>query len=341
MSEIVVSLPSKLTLISHVEELGIDKLALDGVAVCRLRVSDCQFATPTPLMLFAVRFKRLMASYPRVKYVLSSRDSNFRGYASHIGFFKFLGFPIGNAPGEAIGSTRYVPIETIDIKAFSDGLVGRPIGSLVLPISQRLAGVLSQSSAGSLFELFEYTFREIIRNALEHSRGTSLLYCGQFWPMKNLAEIVVLDDGVGVAETLYTNEYIKCTSNREALKFAILPGVSRVSRAERAVQDEHWGNSGFGLYLTSRICSEGGLFRVLSGSSALTLANGVRTEHDWRYTGTCIQLRFSTRNAGARVERIEDIIGEGKEEWKEIVGDYPISASAASRMLSSHFGRRS
>ncbi|MEO0633846.1 MAG: ATP-binding protein [Pseudomonadota bacterium] len=340
MTEKTIEVPDRLTLVSHVERLGLDRLDLSGFTQCNLRFSNCSFGEPLPMLLLAKRFSELVRRHPDVAFQLRSRESQFRGYAEHIGYFRLLGFGRGNRPGEAIGSSTYIPIERLSISEMIERAGNQPIGRAVSGLARRLSTLLSQHTEGPLFDLFEYSFREIIRNSLEHSCGEELILFGQYWPARDRVEIVVMDDGVGIAENLYENEHIECKTNADALKFAILPGITGVPRAERVEQDERWGNSGFGLYVTSRLCSEGGLFRLLSGSGSLTLANGVRTEHPWPFGGTCVQLRFSTRDAASRIQRIEEIVTEGKQEWQAIVGEIPVAASAASRMLASHFDHR-
>lgn len=178
-----------------------------------------------------------------------------------------------------------------------------------------------------------------MRNAVEHGAGKNLVVFGQRWDANGVAEIVIYDDGIGIAETLYDNEYIDCNNGREALKFAILPGISGVSRNERFSQDEKWGNSGFGLYVTSRFCAEYGSFRMISGNDALTFSRGIQSEHKWTVPGTFVQMRFSVQASSNQINRINQIIEDGKSEFLSILGDHPIQPSAASKLLASHFDK--
>lgn len=261
----------------------------------------------------------------------------FRGYASHVGLFKHIGFELGNKPSAATGSRTYTPIRTFLIPQIKEAAQDVPVGKYLTRFSSELSEVLCQEKSGDIFDLFEYCFREVMRNAVEHGDGQKLIVFGQRWDQSGIAEIAIYDDGVGIAETLYDNEFIDCKNGRDALKFAILPGISGVSRDERIAQDEKWGNSGFGLYVTSRFCAEYGSFRMISGSDALTFSRGVQSEHKWNLPGTFVQMRFSVQSTKTQVARINEIIEEGKEEFSSILGDYPIKPSAASKLLASHF----
>ena len=332
-----VKAPIRLTLATHVFDLSLEKLELPSGTECIIDVSRCSYGEPLGMMLFALKCRQLIERHSGVTFKLKYSNSAFIRYASHVGLFRFIGFEFGNHPNFAGGSANYTPIRTFDIPEIKSKAAGAPIGKYLTRHSSELASVLCQEETGRVFDLFEYCFREVMRNAVEHGQGNQLSVFGQHWPQKGEAEIVIYDDGVGIAETLYDNEYIDCSNGLEALKFAMLPGISGVGMAERISQDEHWGNSGFGLYVTSRFCAEFGSFRLISGSDGLTFSRGNQTEHKWTLPGTLVQLRFSVSSSGTQVERIETIIEEGTSEFIQIVGDYPIQPSAASKLLASHF----
>lgn len=333
----IVKAPARLALATNVYDMRWDRIDLSYEDRCIIDMTECTFGEPLPLMIFATKCRDLIRNNPRVIFTLRTRPSDFRGYADHIGMFRFMGFPRGNMPNSARSSKTFIPISVFQISKIKEQAADAPIGKFIQVYSRKMAQILSQEKNGETYDLFEYCLREMMRNAAEHSNGKNLVVFGQYWPVRGNAEIVICDDGVGVAEKLYENEYINCSTNREALKFAILPGISGVSRQERFQQDEFWGNSGFGLYVTSRFCSEFGSFRMISGNDGLTLANGYQTEHPWTFPGTCVQLQFSTKKAAGRVSRIGELVEEGKNEFKEILGDFPIQPSAASKFLASHF----
>lgn len=329
--------PSRLVLATHIFELGWDKLSLPEGCECVIDMSTCNYGEPQGMILFAVTCSNLIKRHPNVTFKLRTARNSFTGYASHVGLFKHIGFDFGNAPNTATGSRTYTPIRTFSIPGVKELAGEVPVGKYLTKFSTELSKVLCQAGDGDIFDLFEYCFREVMRNAVEHGAGKKLIVFGQRWETKGVAEIVIYDDGIGVAETLYDNEYIDCKNGREALKFAILPGISGVSRDERFSQDEKWGNSGFGLYVTNRFCAEFGSFRMISGNDALTFSRGVQSEHKWTLPGTFVQMRFSVQSSSGQVSRINQIIDEGKSEFKKILGDYPIQPSAASKLLASHF----
>lgn len=331
--------PRRLVLATHIFELGWDKLSLPEGSECVIDMSTCTYGEPQGIILFAVTCRNLIKRHPSVTFKLRTASSSFTGYASHVGLFKYIGFDLGNAPNTATGSRTYTPIRTFSIPEIKEIAGEVPVGKYLTKFSTELSEVLCQASAGDVFDLFEYCFREVMRNAVEHGAGKNLVVFGQRWDANGVAEIVIYDDGIGIAETLYDNEYIDCNNGREALKFAILPGISGVSRDERFCQDEKWGNSGFGLYVTSRFCAEYGSFRMISGNDALTFSRGIQSEHKWALPGTFVQMRFSVEASSNQIKRINEIIEEGKSEFLSILGGYPIQPSAASKLLASHFDK--
>lgn len=332
--------PSRLVLATHIFDLGWENLSLQEGTECIIDMSSCNYGEPQGMVLFATICRNLIRRNPKVTFKLRISNGAFKGYASHVGFFKYIGFKLGNEPNSALGSSTYTPIRKFSISELRELSGEVPVGKYLMRYSMELSEILSQSKNGDIFDLFEYCFREVMRNSVEHSGGDNLIVFGQRWESKGIAEIVIYDDGVGIAETLYDNEYIDCNNGREALKFAILPGISGVSREQRFLQDTKWGNSGFGLYVTSRFCAEYGSFRIISGNDALTFAKGNQSEHRWRLPGTFVQMRFAVKSSSKQVSRINEIIEEGKAEFLEIIGDFPIQPSAASKLLASHFEKK-
>ncbi len=237
---------------------------------------------------------------PDVEFVCRTRNNSFRGYADHIGFFRHMGFLRGNEPGAAWGSSTYLPIQSIDVNSLKEASGDRPYAEIVEEKSAELAGVLTQCDNGGVYTAIQYALREMLRNSVEHSFGDRIGLFGQFWPAKNLAEIVLYDNGIGIRRAITESGENTAASTEEALVLALRPGVSGVSENERQYQHENWRNSGFGLYVTSRFCSERGIFRVISEDAGLTMNKLGDARHNWRFDGTCIQMKLNTHTDEAK-----------------------------------------
>lgn len=101
--------------------------------------------------------------------------SNFRHmtYAGHMGFFKSFGLDFGNAPGEARGSSRYVPLTIYSCEEIrkSAAIKGTAVGDEVESISKKLTSLLCNGDNGPLFDTLSYSIRELMRNVVEHSNA--------------------------------------------------------------------------------------------------------------------------------------------------------------------------
>ena len=190
------------------------------------------------------------------------------GYAAHMGFFQACGLDHGNAPG---GEQRpnYVPITYRDRSELMCG--ARMNKPLVITISDNLAFSLLRRTHGALYKAVAYSFREIIRNVAEHSESESFGYCAQYWPSKEMVEIALVDTGIGLKRSLENNPHLTVASDRDAIKFALDPGVSgKVYEGIPIDEDDDLQNSGFGLYLNYRLCYDAGSFYICSGSTGAT-----------------------------------------------------------------------
>lgn len=262
------------------------------------------------MISLASDFRYLKDKFPDVEYICTSSDTPFRGYADHIGYFRFLGFARGNYVGDASGSGNYVPIHLFNINKIKADSGDGPYGKIVGEKAFELARLLTQTENGGAFISIEYALREMLRNAVEHSLGSKMAILGQFWPSKDIAEIVICDNGVGITETL--KEHYALESDFDALEKAILPGVTGTSDLERKHQNPYYRNSGFGLYTTSKFCSERGVFRIISGNAGITLQANNSRRQSWRFDGTCIQIKIRTDDLENAATRIQSIIDEGE-----------------------------
>jgi hypothetical protein len=253
-----------------------------------------------------------MDCHPIVQFSCRPARTNFNGSTNHIAYLKFWGFQRGNEIGDAKGSGNYVPIQVFDLTKMKVALGDRPYAEIIEEKASELALILTQQRSGEVFIALQYSIREMMRNSIEHSLGDRVVFLGQYWPTKHEAEIVLCDDGCGVSETLRTTEEVQ--SDKKGLPLALRPSISGVTEFEKSHQDEPYRNSGFGLYVTSRLCSEQGVFRIISGNAGLTRRGDVLTPHDWRFNGTCIQMKIRTDGLADVEGRIKSIVDEGERE---------------------------
>ena len=293
---------------------------------------------PFTMTLLAAELKRFRASRPHTRFRAENHRENT--YPAHMGFFQAFGLHHGNRPGEAAGSANYLPLTYLDVEAIRTQAAEayEHIGDALDRESGQLARVLTREEGGALVDTLTFSMREILRNVVEHSSSPQLAYCAQYWPTRNRVEIAVLDTGMGVRTSLSANPHLTIDSDRTAVQLALMPSISgKTYRGVRRRANDHWQNSGYGLYMTSRLCRNGGDFFIASGSSGILLQQGSKTDYACDIPGTALRLVLDTRRIGDLHPRLENFRTEGYAIAQRNAGPDALSPSSASTMLARDF----
>lgn len=332
MADHIIRIPNKVTARTMIAfSRNFDIPACDRLIVDFTGVSWCE---PFGLLYLARILKRSTADV-EFPVTAKSRDTNFRGYAEHMGFFRYIGFARGNHPGEASGSSRYLPIQRWDVDQFRRDAGALPFGEVVDIEAKRICQVMLQTNEGEAFDAVQYCLREILRNSIEHSRGDEVLFCAQYWPNSGKVEFAVLDDGIGLRRSLSDNGRLDMEDDADAVKMALLPGVSRVDQAGEPT-NEVWDNSGFGLYVTSNLCASTGEFRLVSGKAGVMLGRNIeRQPFASRFKGTGVQMKLEVPDGVGARTLLRAILKRGRRQATILQGRRRITPSVASQMLAS------
>ena len=297
------------------------------------------YVLPFGMLYTANAIQRFRKAHPDADFLPLNTQSP---YAWHMGYFKSCGFEIGRNPGEAPGSESYLPISILSIEEINR----QANEEMIEPVevierkSVELAQVLTQQETGSIREMMSYSIREMFRNVIEHSHSPFIAYCAQYHPSKKSAEIAILDNGIGILKSLSMNPYLTLTNDREALQWALLPGISgKVFKGVKRDPNDAWQNSGYGLYAVSRLCGLGGKFLICSGDSAVSLKPKGKEVHPCCFPGTALRLDLCSKDVSQLKTILARIMKEGDELARQTNLDAP-SPSAASRMLSEEFRKR-
>jgi hypothetical protein len=257
------------------------------------------------LRRFVARRKQAGAQFAAVGFSNNS-------YAAHMGLYEAFGLPHGKKPGEASGSSRYIPLTCLKIQDFRKAAGYGPVGEAIASEAKRLARVLLQRTDGSQLSHISYAFLEIMRNVVEHSYADEIWCVGQCWPNKKAVEIAILDEGIGVKASLSRNPDHRRESDEEALHLALEAGISGAPpktdemKFRDAYADE-WANAGLGLFVVSQLCAEGGQFSIVSGKSCLCIRRSGTTTYPTDFAGTAVRMRLDSvadSDINAFIERV-------------------------------------
>jgi hypothetical protein len=346
MSRQIVLLPSSLDYL-EVLKFSLDIIDIDDADEYIFDVSAVQKVRPFGMLMCSALLKQFIAnkrkcslgSAPRFK--ISNFDQNVpaHGYAAHVGFFRSWGAPFGYAPGEASGSSTYKPIKELsaeNIQAKSIELM-IPYGEVIELASKDFAAFLGQWQNNDVIETLTYAIREIIRNSFEHSTARSIWLVGQYWQSYDAVEISILDQGIGVLDSLRLNPKLQIYDHENALHLAILPGVSGKlvgNKRRKGLANDTWANSGYGLYVTSRLCQKGGRFSIVSGNRALSMHEGGVNFYNCQFNGTALRLVLKVSAIDKLSGTLKQIISEGRAIAKKTLPSANITASMITSMLS-------
>lgn len=293
---------------------------------------------PFPMLLVSSQIRRLADKFPTSKLLCA--NYKHMTYAGHMGFFQAFGLDFGKFPGEANGSSKYLPLTIFDCDTLVKQAAekGTEVGDEVEEVSKHLAKMLC-SEDGPVYDTLAYSLRELMRNVVEHSHARQFGICAQHWPSKNKVEVAILDRGIGLQASLRHNPYLDVSDDKRAVNYALMPAVSGKAFKGSRKQRGNWANSGFGLYMTSRICRNGGTFFIASGEVGMLITHKSEGKRYFpcSFQGTAVRMVVRTNHIAELRDALEQYRNEGyaiQSRYKEIVN---IDPSAASLMLSEDF----
>ncbi|MGZ8937423.1 MAG: hypothetical protein ACXW02_08080 [Halobacteriota archaeon] len=335
MPKHLVIVPRRLTLESSVD-FACELAALPDAKEYFFDFRDVGRIEPFALLFLSSELQRYRSKRPASKFAAANFESC--GYAAHMGFFKAFGLDHGKVPGEAKGSSTYIPITIFDSEELQKQAAENfeAVGAFIEGQAQEMAAILTRQDSGDLFDTLTYSIREIVRNVIEHSQSNQFGFCAQYWPTHRSVELAILDRGIGVKAGLSPNPNLEICNDHEALNLSLMPGISgKAYKGARQNPNDGWANSGYGLYMTSRLCREGGSFFIASGDTGLHLSESKRRYLKTPFEGTALKLTLKTD----RLSSLDSMLSKYRKEAYNInkFDNDVMSASKASTMLSRDF----
>jgi anti-sigma regulatory factor (Ser/Thr protein kinase) len=330
----IVRFPQRLTPAS-VSKFGCDLHAIEESGAFDFDCGPTRWFPPFSMVLLAMHLRRFRERHSGAECFVSNFDNH--GYAAHMGFFKAFGLDHGNAPGEASGSSTYVPIQAVNRSELTEKASEQfvELGVVIEEKAAALSSILTQTRSGVLHDTLTYSIREILRNVFEHSQAEEVFICAQHWPSRHEVEVGIVDAGRGIRAGLSENPSFRFETDRESLHAALMPGVSGNVWAGKG--HNPWSNTGYGLYMTNRICRAGGSFFICSGNAGLWLEGQRKLDVPADMQGTAVRLFLDTSQLSDLRDRLAGFHRDGVRVAREIKGANTSYASAASQMLARDF----
>lgn len=290
---------------------------------------------PLGLLIILNAIRSNMKRYPEAEHYPLCKINSFSSgitYAAHLGLFQACNWDVGRKTNWEDQTSKCLPITLItmnDLNNFRDE--SKNVQGQIEYFSRLLAIRLTQDTDYNLTTVLKYCLREIIRNTFEHSGTDRIWVCGQYWPTRKRTELAFMDEGCGILHTIQQNPHYHATTDIDAIKLALQPGVTRTFGTIET--NDIWQNSGYGLYVTSSLCLLGGHFVLGSGQSAIFLNPEGSQEYQTALNGTTVCLSLDIEKIPNINALLEKIVAEG-ERKAESYKDRILSASKVSSIAS-------
>ena len=316
---------------------------LDDFARQRSLVIDFgkpRFFSPFQILFFASKLKSFRLNSPNMHLEFQGYEEH--DYLAHMGFFKMFGMDHGRNVGEARGNENYLPITCLEKSKLYESEFDKyeEIPDLIQRHADKLALVIARDRQenADMFDVLSYSIREVMRNVFEHSRADSLYYCAQYWPKSNKVEFAVTDFGIGIRRGLSENPNFRFETDKEAIEYSLLPGVSGKTHLPR--KSANWFNSGYGLYMTNRLARNGGNFVLASGGTAIHLSQKTKHNYSTSFPGTALRFNLDVDEIGNVAARLDEFRREGADIARTIEGSGNRPPSAMSLLLRRDYAPR-
>lgn len=246
-------------------------------------------------------------------------------YLRKIGFYRFVGIETGDWP-RAIYREGHTFIAISEIPRFILDETGNRIQNDLKAIADQIAAHFCSQSIPEVFcEPLSYCIREFVRNSFEHG-DVEVVYFLIDMSGPNTAELAILDEGIGIANSL--RPAFGELKPRDAVALALKPGITEYQGPETS---DHWQNTGFGLYVLSELGKRFGNFSICSSGSQTSLFGRRAVISDvGLIRGTVAGLRIQLDEPEYFPNVRAQIVSAGEEEAKLIPGARQ-HASPASR----------
>lgn len=300
----------------------------------RFDFSRIKFYEPFGMLYLAALLRQFRNMRKQSRFFADGYEG--QGYPAFMCFFQAFGLKVGNVPGTLQGNSQYIPITNLSVsdlrleatRTYEDEQ------ETIEKKSSQLASVLIRQANVPLHDTLSYSLREIFRNVTEHSKAEEIWYAAQYWQENGWVELCILDEGVGIRATLERNPHLTIQSDIDALRLAILPGISGSAfRGGRKQRNNIWANSGYGLFMTCQLCQKGGSFAILSGNTGILIENDRQTQVESNFRGTAIRLKFFVPKIAELNDSLEDLRNRGALIAGTLKQAANVTASMSSRML--------
>jgi len=203
-----------------------------------------------PVVLTLVTVMAMRAGKDNVKFENLTATSG--SYLDRMGLFEFTS---QESPHKKEETGRFIPVTLIKNATEQSKFITDMIPLLHLPVDKT--------------DAIKYTLGELLRNVLEHSESNvGAVVAAQYYKKSNTVRIGICDSGIGIKKSLQKYWASHAKTDIDAIKWALVPGISGTTRREGGTED----NAGAGLFFIKSIAQVArSYFMIYTGSGIFKL----------------------------------------------------------------------
>ena len=191
----------------------------------------------------------------RRNVVFENLTATSGSYLDRMGLFEFTDQTSPYSINKKEESGRFIPITIIKNSTEQSKFITNMIPLLHLPTDKT--------------DAIKYTIGELLRNVLEHAGSKEgAIVAAQYYKKSNTIRIGICDGGIGIKKSLQHFWASRSETDIDAIKWAMVPGISGTTRKEGGTED----NAGAGLFFIKSIAQVArNYFMMYSGSGIYKL----------------------------------------------------------------------
>lgn len=297
----------------------------------QVECSNIRGCDPFPMLVVSAALRNVRKKSSAQNCIAKNVNNS---YARTMRFYTASRIESGRSLNEDYGNESYLPITRLSIQDLTaEGFNSyQVIQETIEKKTNQMASVLCQSN-GAFKDQVSYILRELIRNIPEHSGADKVWFCAQYWPSYDLVDLAILDEGIGIYESLRNNKtFGKQIGDCEtAIHWAVKPGISTAFDGDnRDFKYYDWQNTGYGLYVVKELCiGLGGNIIIASGDKGILFNGGGEYSYSCKIHGTAIGVRLKPSLISGNENLIEIIKRRGEEAAKNDKNAYVFASKAS------------
>lgn len=254
-------------------------------------------------------------------------------YAYTMGYFKSINEKFSNEP-ESDTDDIFYPITEITkkeaLKGSKENYSGKINDYLENEVIEPIVDILKCPNT-KIYDGLKKLLGIVLDNIVKHSNSEKFYVAAQMWQERDLIEFAVLDEGIGIRNSLKDNSKISLYNKKDALKLAIYPGITKDNKKKSFFKRNVKNSDGLGLYITSNVFAKLGDYCLCSNDLCLVRKDNLIYFENAAFNGTAVRMRIKLSNLENLLKVCGEVELEGKDAGQNIASLKNITLDSVSK----------